>query len=81
MENQQESNYRSLATRTYTGGVWFVGVLVLAVLLAVATPLLAIAGGQLALETLSNRLDKLSGGDALVYVDVPPGVALDEVTL
>jgi hypothetical protein len=44
-------------------------------------PLLAIVGGQLALETLSNRPDKLSGGDALVRVDVPPVVALDEVTV
>ena len=81
MEHQQESNYRSLATRTYTGGVWFVGALVLAVMLAVATPLPTIAGGQLALETLSNRPDKLSGGDALVHVDVPTGVELDEVTV
>ena len=44
MDHQQESNYPSLATRTYTAGVWFVGALVLAVMLAVATPLLAVAG-------------------------------------
>lgn len=30
--------------------------------------------GQLALRVLSNRADLISGGDALVTVDVPPGV-------
>jgi hypothetical protein len=43
------------------------------------TPVLA--AGRLDITTLSNRPDKLSGGDVLVKVTVPSGTALSDVTV
>ena len=37
--------------------------------------------GRVEISTLSNRPDKLSGGDALVAVDVPQAIGLSDVTL
>ena len=74
-------NKRELSTRKYAREVWFLSALCLAIILTLETPMLAMAGGKLAIETISNRSDKISGGDALVHVDVPPGVAPDEVTV
>jgi hypothetical protein len=44
-----------------------------------ATPVLA--ANKLEVVTLSNRPDKLSGGDVLVRVGVPSGTSLDDVTV
>ena len=48
---------------------------VVLVALAIAAPAHA-ASGDLRIEVLSNRADAISGGDALVQVERPPGAAL-----
>lgn len=54
------------------------GLAVLAVL--TASPALA-ANNNLALVSLSNRPDKVSGGDLLAAVHVPPGISISAVTI
>jgi len=39
------------------------------------------AGGSLRIDVLSNRADLVSGGDALVQVDLPSGVSASDVTM
>ena len=48
---------------------------------AVAASVKDAASGQFEIVTLSNRADLISGGDALVEVRVPKGVALNKVRL
>jgi len=55
-----------------------VSLLALTVLLGVAP---AFAANRLEIVTLSNRPDKLSGGDVLVLVTVPPGTKLNDVAV
>jgi hypothetical protein len=55
-------------------------VCLLAILLLLPT-VPATAAVQLRLEILSGRPDKVTGGDALVHVDVPPGASSVQVTL
>ena len=53
-------------------------------LLAMMSALAGCAGidiGRVKISTLSNRPDKLSGGDALIAVDVPQATGLSDVTL
>ena len=60
------------------------GALALCLLVAVcAFPTGAAAAGPdaLAIHVVSNRADLISGGDALVAVDVPKGVGPSEVTM
>ena len=45
------------------------------------TAVAATPAGALDIVTVSNRADLISGGDALVQLDVPPGVDPDEVTV
>jgi len=50
--------------------------------IALLVPVLpASAAGELRVEVLSGRPDTVTGGDALVHVDVPPGVSGVQVTL
>jgi hypothetical protein len=48
-------------------------------LLAVSSAMPALAAGALEIVTLSNRPDKVSGGDVLAMVRVPAGTSLDAV--
>ena len=53
----------------------------LVVAASVAASALHAASGQFEIQTLSNRADHISGGDALVEVRVPQTVPLHQVTL
>src|SRR5262245_14242681 len=64
---------RSLAGAARVVGL---GALAVALLAAVAAP--ARAANKLEIDSLSNRPDKVSGGDILVRVRVPDGTALGE---
>jgi hypothetical protein len=56
-------------------------VLLVALAMLLAAPALVGAAGTLEITTLSNRPDKLSGGDVLVKVAVPAGTALSDVSV
>ena len=57
-----------------------VGVVALITLL-VAAVAPALAANKIEIDSLSNRPDKISGGDLLVRVRVPADTALDAVTV
>src|SRR6185369_3015038 len=57
-----------------------VGVVTLIALTAVAVAP-ARAANKIEIDSLSNRPDKITGGDILVRVRVPAGTALDAVTV
>ena len=65
--------------RRSTGLVVAVSVVLAALALLPGAP--ALASSKVEIVTLSNRPDKLSGGDVLVKVVVPPGTQLSDVTV
>src|SRR5688500_11156221 len=77
LQRRRPSMHTSLAMRRHRLFTLGVSVALLTMLAASS----ALAANDLALVSLSNRPDKLSGGDLLAAVHVPPGISISAVTI